>query len=103
MSCSSTPPTASEPKTAKEKQLQEMKASGQVEDTNTSKWKMWRYTGDRAECYYAIGRRCFKTLKAACATTACRGSTCDTEGAGPAIVSCKLDAKQGAERPAKTP
>jgi hypothetical protein len=97
-SCSRPQQTSTEPKTAKEKQLQAMKASGDPAEPNNANWKMWRYTGDRAECYYAIGRRCFKTAKAACDTTPCRGSKCDVVGAGPAMVSCKADAKPGASK-----
>lgn len=101
LGCAGPAPTSNEPKTAKDKQLQAMKATGDSDASgNATKWKGWRYTGDRAECRYRVGKRCFKTEKAACDAAACRGSTCEVVGAGPASVSCKAAAKPGAE-PAK--
>jgi hypothetical protein len=35
-----------------------------------------------------LGRRCFKTRKAACAAARCK-TRCEVEGGGPATVSCK--------------
>lgn len=95
LGCAGPPPASTEPKTAKDKQLQMMKADGDsgAAGNPDAKWKTWRYTGDRADCRYVVGRRCFKTEKAACDAAACRGSTCEVVGAGPASVTCKRDAK----------
>ena len=85
-------PTASEanePTTAKEKQMREAKASGDLDDANSTKWGGWRYQGDRKDCRYVLGRKCFKAKKAACAAGGCSGEACEVVGAGPATVSCK--------------
>ncbi len=78
-----------EPKNAREKQLLEAKASGEVDPTGQPSWGKWRYNGDRDNCFFALGRRCFKTEKAACQAARCkRGSKCESTGAGPATVAC---------------
>jgi hypothetical protein len=80
---------STEPQTAKEKQLQEAKASGEVDGTGQSGWGKWRYTGDRNNCYYVAGKKCFKTEVAACQTMKCKaGEKCKAAGAGPATVAC---------------
>lgn len=77
-----------EPKTAKEKQLREAKANG--EDGGGKKWGGWRYQGERADCFFVVGRKCFKNEKAACAAAKCVGAKrCTTVGGGPAALSCK--------------
>lgn len=77
-----------EPQTAKEKQYAEARKSGEIDDGD-SKWGKWRYTGDRKDCFFVAGRKCFKTEKAACRASACKGgSKCKATGAGPATVSC---------------
>ena len=76
-----------EPQTAKEKQLREAKAAG---EPNAGKWGGWRYQGDRNECFYVVGRRCFKNENAACQAARCKSpKRCDVVGGGPATVSCK--------------
>ena len=81
--------SAKEPQTAREKQLQEAKASGEVDETGQSSWGKWRYTGDRNNCYFAVGRKCFKTEAAACKAAGCKGGEkCKSSGAGPATVAC---------------
>ena len=85
--CGASQTDANEPTTAKEKQLREARASGDI-DKPTTKWGGWRYQGDRKDCFYVFGRRCFKTEKAACSAAACK-STCETVGGGPATISCK--------------
>jgi hypothetical protein len=90
--CGGAAADADEPQTAREKQLQEAKASGEV-DPPGKQWGGWRYQGDRKDCFYVVGRRCFKTDKAAC-SNACRTKSASTEmcaidGGGPATVSCK--------------
>ena len=78
-----------EPTNAREKQLQEAKASGEVDATGQPSWGKWRYTGDRNNCYFVAGRRCFKTEVAACQTMKCKaGQKCKASGAGPATVAC---------------
>jgi len=75
-----------EPQTAKEKQMQEARASGEL-DKPSNKWAGWRYQGQRSDCFYVLGRRCFKTEKAACAAAHCKGK-CTATGGGPATIAC---------------
>ncbi|MBA2543208.1 MAG: hypothetical protein H0V17_26440 [Deltaproteobacteria bacterium] len=89
VACGGSPKTSDEPQTAKEKQMREAKASGELDGTN-KKWGTWRYSGDRDDCFYVVGRRCFKTKQAACTTLGCKtGKKCSVVGGGPATVSCK--------------
>jgi hypothetical protein len=84
-----------EPQTAREKQLEDAKARGEVDGSDGSTWGAWRYQGDRSDCFYVVGRRCFKSKKTACAS-ACRvpratvsvASMCTIDGGGPAAVTC---------------
>jgi hypothetical protein len=77
-----------EPQTAREKQYAEAKKAGEV-DESSSKWGKWRYTGDRKECFFVAGRKCFKTENAACQANKCKAPTkCKASGAGPVTVSC---------------
>jgi len=82
---------ANEPQTARDKQLQDAKASGEV-DPPGRQWGGWRYQGSRNECFYVVGRRCYKSDQAAC-SAACRvksaANMCAIDGGGPATVSCK--------------
>lgn len=95
LGCGSSPPPSKkgrskskEPQTAREKQMQEAKASGEL-DGPQPKWGKWRYTGDRADCFYVVGQRCFKTEKAACTAARCKtGQRCKSTGAGPATIAC---------------
>lgn len=78
-----------EPQTAKEKQLQEARASGEI-DGPSAKWGKWRYKGDRKNCFFVVGKRCFKNENGACQAARCRApKKCKSTGAGPATVSCK--------------
>jgi hypothetical protein len=79
-------PRTDEPTTAKEKQRRDAAASGEADAKG--KWGGWRYTGDRNECFFVIGRKCFKTEAAACAAARCGAKKCVTEGGGPAAVAC---------------
>jgi hypothetical protein len=80
--------SANEPQTAKEKQLREAKANGDAD--SGKKWGGWRYQGDRNECFYVVGRRCFKNENAACQAARCKApKKCDVVGGGPATVGCK--------------
>ena len=77
-----------EPTTAKEKQLRDAKAAGETDGPN-AKWGKWRYSGDRNECYFVVGKKCFKTENAACQAARCKApKKCKTVGGGPATVSC---------------
>ncbi|MBA3396889.1 MAG: hypothetical protein H0T89_29940 [Deltaproteobacteria bacterium] len=85
---SATTVTAGEPQTAKEKQYADAKAAGEVDGPN-SKWGKWRYTGDRKDCFFVAGRKCFKTENAACQASHCKSPTrCKAVGAGPATMTC---------------
>jgi hypothetical protein len=86
---SSTTPGPDEPTTAAEKQRREARASGDV-DPDTGKWGGWKYEGDREDCFFVVGRRCFRTQEAACNAAKCASAElCDVVGGGPAAVSCK--------------
>lgn len=77
-----------EPQTAKEKQLQEAKAAGEI-DGGAAKWGKWRYSGERNDCFYVVGKKCFKTETAACQSLKCKGGEkCRASGGGPATVAC---------------
>ncbi len=78
-----------EPQTAKAKQMQEAKASGELDQRPSKKFAGWRYKGARKDCFFVLGRRCFKTEKAACTAARCKaGLKCTSTGGGPAQISC---------------
>ena len=85
VACGGSTVSSDEPQTAKEKQLREAKAAG---DTSAGKWGGWRYQGDRSECFFIVGRRCFKTETAACSAARCGKKKCAVTGGGPAAVAC---------------
>ncbi|HEX2688096.1 MAG TPA: hypothetical protein VHN14_15815 [Kofleriaceae bacterium] len=87
LGCGGGPPKSDEPTTAREKQRREAEAKGET-SASSGKWGGWRYTGDRNDCFFVVGRRCFKTEAAACAAARCGKKTCQTTGGGPASVSC---------------
>ncbi|HEY1557852.1 MAG TPA: hypothetical protein VGF94_23630 [Kofleriaceae bacterium] len=86
--CAGTQADSAGPQTAKEKQLEEAKTSGEL-DAPTSKWGGWRYQGDRADCFYVVGRKCFRSRKVACGAAHCAKHECKIVGGGPATVQCK--------------
>ena len=86
--CGGSQTDAKEPQTAREKQLQEAKAKGEL-DEPSNKWGGWKYQGDRKDCFYVVGRKCFKTKKIACSAAKCGKGMCESVGAGPATVQCK--------------
>ena len=86
LGCGGDPPRSDDPQTAKEKQRREAAAAG--ETSSGGKWSGWRYTGDRDECFFVVGRKCFKTEAAACAAARCGSRKCETTGGGPATVAC---------------
>lgn len=80
-----------EPQTAREKMLAEQKANPEPEEAATGgkKWNGWRYQGDRKDCFFLVGRKCYKTEKSACNAAHCKApAKCTTEGAGPATMKC---------------
>jgi hypothetical protein len=83
-----------EPQTAREKMLAEEKANkdkpeADAQPPGSKKWAGWRYQGDRKDCFFVVGRKCFKTEKAACAAAKCKApSKCEDDGGGPAVMSC---------------
>jgi hypothetical protein len=78
-----------EPQTAREKQYAEAAKAGEIDSANP-KWGKWRYTGDRKDCFFVAGRKCFKTAAAACQAARCKApAKCATVGAGPATVRCE--------------
>ncbi len=87
--CGSSHQDRKEPRTAREKQLQEARDSGEI-DSSGKKWAGWRYQGDRGDCFYVFGRKCYKTEAAACKAAHCKGDAkCTAVGAGPATMTCK--------------
>jgi hypothetical protein len=84
--CGGETPRSDEPTTAREKQRRE--AARDEADAPAGKWGGWRYTGERNECFFVVGRRCFKTEAAACAAAECGKRKCEVTGGGPATVSC---------------
>jgi len=88
LGCSGGRPSRSdEPTTAKEKQRREAAAAGET-GPSAGKGAGWRYAGDRDECFFILGRRCFKSEAAACAAARCGKRKCETSGGGPAAVAC---------------
>lgn len=83
-----------EPQTAREKMLADEKANkdkdgDDAKPPGSKQWTGWRYQGERKDCFFLVGRKCFKTEKAACGAAKCKApSKCETEGAGPATLSC---------------
>jgi hypothetical protein len=83
---------ADEPQTAREKMRREAKRDKKDKpvDSTGKSWGKWRYSGDRAECYFRLGQKCYKTEAAACSSARCKKPTkCVAEGAAPATISCK--------------
>jgi hypothetical protein len=94
-----------EPQTAREKMRAEEKAhpSDADDSTTSKKWSGWRYQGERKDCFFLVGKKCFKTQNAACSAAKCRApGKCEAEGGGPAIVKCVGGPKPevAAEKPA---
>lgn len=89
--CGSPPPPSNGPKTAVEKQRLEARTEEpEVKPPPGKKWGGWRYKGDRKDCFFLVGRTCFKTKDSACEAAVCAApKKCDVEDGGPSIVSCK--------------
>ncbi len=87
LACGGDAPRSDEPTTAKEKQRRDAETTGET-PAGGGKWGGWRYTGDRNDCFFVVGRRCFKTEAAACTAARCGNKGCETTGGGPASVAC---------------
>lgn len=88
VACGSPKPDPDEPTTAAEKQRRDAIKNGEI-DSDGGKWGGWKYKGDRADCFFVVGRNCYKTEKAACNAAKCKTeAACVVEGGGPAQVSC---------------
>ena len=78
--------------TAAEYQRRKARESGELDDEGGSsgKWGGWKYQGERDDCRFVYGRKCFTKRDAA--VNACKASRCKTrctvDGGGPATVSC---------------
>jgi hypothetical protein len=88
VACAGSQADSKEPQTAREKQLQEARAKGEI-DGPDKKWGGWRYQGDRDDCFYVVGRKCFRSKKVACSAARCGKAQCEVVGGGPATVQCK--------------
>lgn len=86
--CAGSAAEENEPQTAREKQYAEAKKNGELDDQKPMKKGGWQFKGDRKDCRYLVGSKCFKSQKAACTAAGC-GANCAFTGAGPATVSCK--------------
>lgn len=82
--------------TAAERARSEHAASGEAAvDDKGKQWGGWRYRGSRDECFFVVGRTCFKDVEAACKAAKCKNAkgkgakACKVTGGGPATVSCK--------------
>jgi hypothetical protein len=87
LDCSGSPPRTDDPTTAREKQRRDAATRGEL-DRGGGKWAGWRYTGERNDCFFVVGRRCFTTEAAACTAARCGKLKCETTGGGPTSVSC---------------
>jgi len=52
------------------------------------KWGGWRWKGDREDCFYVVGNKCFAKERNACAAAKCGKSACLVKPGAPAKVSC---------------
>jgi hypothetical protein len=77
--------------TAAEYQRRKAKEAGELDDdSDAGKWGGWKYQGNRDDCRFVLGRKCFTKRDEACKAAKCGGKTpkCAVDGGGPAIVSC---------------
>ena len=85
---------SSDDETAAEYQRRKARESGELDDESApppgAKWGGWKYQGEREDCRFVYGRKCF--TKREPAVNACKASRCKTrctvDGGGPATVSC---------------
>lgn len=87
-SCGSTSPDPPGVETAAQKQRAQAQKEGEYSEG--AKWGGWKYQGDRDDCFYRVGRKCFAKKEKACAAAGCKApKQCKLTGAGPAKVSCE--------------
>jgi hypothetical protein len=93
LGCGGTQVDPDEPQTAAEKQRRDAEKKGEA-DASGGKWGGWRYKGDRNDCFFVVGRTCYKTEKAACNAARCKtAAACTSTGGGPVTVSCQSEKK----------
>jgi hypothetical protein len=73
--------------TAAEYQRRKAREAGEIDESSEGKWGAWKYQGERDDCRYVLGRKCFTKREAACKAAKCKTS-CQVRGGGPAMVSC---------------
>jgi hypothetical protein len=84
--CGGEPPRTDGPTTAKEKQRLESPSTDEPKSVGNR--SNWRFSGNRDECFFVVGKRCFKTEAEACAAARCGKRKCELVGGGPVSVSC---------------
>jgi hypothetical protein len=91
LGCGVPPAPSGGPKTAVEKQRLEAKeAEPEAKPPAGKKWSGWRYQGNRDDCFFVVGRHCYKTRAEACDAASCDSpKKCAVEEGGPSIVSCQ--------------
>jgi hypothetical protein len=82
-----------EPQTAREKMLAEQKTdpdgAGDTTGATGKKWGRWRYQGERKDCFFVAGAKCYKTENEACQAARCKAPlACTRDGAGPTTIKC---------------
>ncbi|MDX2088811.1 MAG: hypothetical protein SFX73_13220 [Kofleriaceae bacterium] len=89
MACGGDGKRSNEPQTAKEKLRLQAEEEGEADAGGSKNWGRWRYKGDRSQCFFVVGSKCFKSEAAACSAAKCKPSEkCRVEGAAPAQVAC---------------
>jgi hypothetical protein len=74
--------------TAAEYQRRKAAEDGELDDpSEASKWGGWKYQGERDDCRFVLGRKCFTKRENACKAAKCK-TECLVDGGGPAVVSC---------------
>jgi hypothetical protein len=79
--------TAGGDETAAEYQRRKAREAGELDASSAGKWGAWKYEGERDDCRYVLGRRCFTKRENACKAAKCK-TECLVRGGGPAMVSC---------------
>jgi hypothetical protein len=78
-----------EPQTAREKLAAEQKEHPDDDSGTGKKWRRWRYQGERKDCFFVVGAKCYKTEPVACQAARCKApAKCTRDGAGPVTITC---------------
>jgi hypothetical protein len=91
--CGSTPKkrkrSGERDETAAEYQRRKAKEAGELDEqqSDAGKWGGWKYQGERDDCRYVLGRKCFTKRDNACKAAKCK-TECLVDGGGPAVVTC---------------